>query len=216
MEEGEKMSFTVKTYTNGLGSSNCYIIRDDKSGETLAIDPGVYDSRFEKMLADMGVEALSYILLTHGHFDHITGVKALKESFGGLIAIHKADEKCLTDAEASRAIYFGFEHNSIEPDLTLYDGDTLEFAGTDVKVLHTPGHTKGSVCFLLGSLLFSGDTLFRDSMGRTDFPGGSNAEMAVSLKRLSLLDGDFTVYPGHESATTLERERRLNPFMKGL
>jgi glyoxylase-like metal-dependent hydrolase (beta-lactamase superfamily II) len=144
-------------------------------------------------------------LLTHGHFDHVGAVRAIA-------------------AETGCPVYLCAEDLSMPPQMTagpLYythtyqEGDVVNLAGVSVRVLHTPGHTPGSVCLMCEDTIFSGDTLFQDSCGRTDLPGGNWATILQSLKRLANLDGDFTVYPGHGPATTLEEEKRWNPYMRG-
>lgn len=210
------MSLEIKSYSDGSFSAECYIVKDSVSGEAFIVDAGTFDNRLVRLIKEMSIEKFKYILLTHGHFDHIMGVKQLRDTFGGEIVIHKNDALCLTDSNASLGDYFGLKHEFVDADIIVTEGDSLDFANEKIKVMHTPGHTKGSVCYILGDVIFSGDTLFCSSMGRTDFPGGSNIEMAASLKRLRDMEGDYTVYPGHGESTTLDTERKTNPFMKGL
>lgn len=210
------MSLILTTFTPSAVYANCYILKDEASGEALVVDPGAYNRRFEALLRQEGITDLKYILLTHGHFDHIGGVQSLKYHFGGDVVIHSQDEGCLSDGDSSLASGFGFEQNNVKADRVISDGDELTLGNYKIKVIHTPGHTKGSVCYIAPDMIFSGDTLFRGTVGRTDFPGGSFDEMMKSLSRLSALDGDYKVYPGHEENTTLERERRYNPYMKGI
>lgn len=195
--------------------SNCCIITAE-NGDAAVVDPGAFGARLRSALAEEGVKELKYILLTHGHFDHISGTQKLKDNFGGEIAVHRLDAPCLKDPKESRAAFFGLLSPSFDQDIILEDGDRLPFGGGEIEVLHTPGHTKGSVCFKMGDCLFTGDTLFRLTAGRTDFPGGSLEEMMASMGKLKALKGNFTVYPGHEAITDLDYEKAYNPYMKGI
>ncbi|MBQ6601725.1 MAG: MBL fold metallo-hydrolase [Clostridia bacterium] len=210
------MSLKLTTFSPSMVYANCYILKDEASGEALVVDPGAYNQCFENMLRQEGITSLKYILLTHGHFDHIGGIKKLKAGFGGEIVIHGEDEACLQDGDKSLASGFGFEQNSVKADKILCDGDELALGDFSVRVIHTPGHTRGSVCYAVSDMIFSGDTLFKGTVGRTDFPGGSFDEIVKSLSKLAFLEGDYKVYPGHDVSTTLERERRYNPYMKGI
>lgn len=210
------MSLKLKSFSPAMVYANCYILTDDESGEALVVDPGCYNQRFEAMLKAEGITRLRYILLTHGHFDHICGVGDLKADFGGEVVIHREDEACLYSKDESLASRFHFSQNEVKADIVLDGGEELDFGKYKIKVIHTPGHTKGSVCYALSDMLFSGDTLFKGTVGRTDFPGGSFDEMTASMKKLSSLEGDYNVYPGHDVSTTLEREKRFNPYMKGI
>lgn len=207
------MSVSVECRSMGPVSANCYIVTDDATGKVLVVDPGDFIGDYFCRLSDQAGEP-DYILLTHGHFDHILGLSRLKESYGGKVVIHEQDEDCLRDPFKSLAGVFGVRQEPMKADITVRGGDVLPFGESEIRVIHTPGHTKGSVCYRIGNCLFSGDTLFCGSAGRTDFPGGSSAELSASLHRLKMLEGDLTVYPGHEEFTTLERERKTNPFMK--
>lgn len=210
------MAIEIKTFDLGMVAANCYIVKDTVSGDALLVDPGSYNSRLENLIKEAGIEKLRYILLTHGHFDHIMGVKRTKSTFGGKVVIHLSDLLCTTDSNLSLASAFGFESEPFGADILVKDGDKLPFGEGEIEVIHTPGHTTGSVCYKLGDVLFTGDTLFRMTVGRTDFPGGSYEILERSLKKLSSLQGDFKIYPGHESESTLEFERLNNPYMKGI
>ena len=155
------------------------------------------------------------MLLTHGHYDHFLAVPALQEKWDNLpVYVHPAD--CPTELTE-------YDMGQVFPTATalknrreLAEGETVDIGSLSFRVLHTPGHTPGSVSLLAGDVLFTGDTLFCGSIGRTDFAGGDDALMRQSLARLKALDGDYRVYPGHEGETTLERERRSNPYLLGL
>ena len=201
----------VKTGSFGNMGNNCYLIVDEKTNKSALIDCTECSS---KMLDFIGDTDLQCILLTHGHFDHIIGVKEVKEKFSCKVAISKEDEGMLNSARLSLAVFCGEPQNNVDADIILKDGDVLPLGDVDIKVISTPGHTKGSVCFIAENYLFSGDTLFCCSCGRTDFPGGSVSEMMQSLHRIASLDGDFKVMPGHEETTTLNFERQNNPYMR--
>ncbi|MEN6418472.1 MAG: MBL fold metallo-hydrolase [Clostridiaceae bacterium] len=198
---------------NGSLGENAYLIAADGQKTCAVIDPG----EAEPVLAALKREGLSCeaILLTHGHFDHIGGVKQLKDETGAKIYIHEADAGMLTSSRMSLAVLIGTNIKHTEPDVLLKGGETLAIAGLDIRVIHTPGHTKGGVCYAIASerVLLSGDTLFHTDAGRTDFPGGSAKDLYHSIKdQLYTLEGDYTVYPGHEESTTLDEERQSNTF----
>lgn len=204
----------VITLTFGSLENNCFLVIDENTNDSVLIDCTAYNERLE---AAIGNTNLRYLLLTHGHYDHILGAKKLKEKHPSCkIAISKEDAPMLSSARKSLADYFGSPQENILPDVLLSDGDSTLFGGTEISVISTPGHTKGSLCFIIGNYLFTGDTLFRMSCGRTDFPGGSWVEMEQSLERLKKLNGDLIVCAGHNENSTLDFERRNNPYMKSL
>ncbi len=210
------MSLQFKSFAPQVVAANSYIIKDIESGEAAVIDAGVFNNRFEAIIRSMGIEKLKYILLTHGHFDHIMGVQKLKRSLGGEIVIHKMDADCLYDSKKSLSSKWGFLCPSFEADKTVTDGDVLFLGKEKIEVIHTPGHTVGSVCYKTDRILFTGDTLFHMTCGRTDFPGGSMDEMLCSMDRLKAIEGEYRVCPGHDSETTLSFEKDNNPYMKGI
>lgn len=203
----------IKAFVAGPVSANCYILKDDATCDVAVIDCGECTAEIADALKG---ENVKYILLTHGHFDHINGVYELKRLHPeAKIAIHSLDAKCLSDDLLSLGRGFGIACiEKCEADIQLYDNDTLEFGDSGITVLHTPGHTPGGVTYKYKSVLFTGDTLFCRSVGRTDFPGGSFPVLHASVHRLFSLTGDYKIYPGHESTSTLEIERKLNPYIK--
>lgn len=208
------MSVTVDSLALGPVSANAYIVTDEATGETAVIDAGACT---EELLDKLNGKNVRYILLTHGHYDHILGVPALKAHTGAEVLIHKADADCFWDTEKSLASFdHSFSQTPMKADRLLSDGEEIHLGDTVLSVLHTPGHTKGGVCYIdyQDRLIFSGDTLFCLTAGRTDFPGGSFEELMASLITLRNLPGDYIVYPGHNRATTLEHERVRNRYMR--
>lgn len=207
----------MEVYKLPLGpfGTNCYVAVDE-NGRAAVIDPGLYAPELQTLLREK-TAAVETILLTHGHADHISGAAALREATGAPISIHTLDND-FTDGPLCMADECGYPFAPFRADRLLEDGDTVAFGKETMTVLHTPGHTPGSVCFLHGGdrVLFSGDTLFCLTAGRTDFPRGSHDDLMQSLRRLRDLDGDYTVYPGHERATRLDAERKRNFFMRRL
>ncbi len=186
----------------GAYATNCYIVWDEATGRAAVIDPGDDCPAIASALARKNL-TVGLILLTHGHFDHTGAVDALREQTGAPVYMHRAD------LSLDRQVM------DVTKPFCFYDeGDTVSLDALQFRVLHTPGHTPGSVCLVCGEALFSGDTLFCGSCGRTDFPGGSWDDMEHSLARLYALPGNYTVLPGHESLTMLADERVTNPFMR--
>lgn len=205
----------VVTMVVGPIETNCYLAYDEQTKEGFLIDPGEDAPRILAKIAELGVE-LRYIILTHSHFDHIMALAEVAAGTGAKIAIHEA-EKDEIEKPGGRVIRSlglgGAEIKAAPVGILLKDGDTLSCAGETLTVLHTPGHTVGSICIDTGSVLFSGDTLFEDDCGRCDLPGGDYRKMLTSLRRLAALPGDRVVYPGHDVSTTLSRERQVNGDM---
>lgn len=196
----------------GQIGTNCYIFRKEGAYKCGVVDPGDQGEQVARWLVDKGLEAEA-VLLTHGHFDHILGIPGLREEWPDLpVYCPPAD---LGGGDSARI--FGENYPTVRSygDITPYkEGDVINVAGIDVEVLETPGHTPGSVTLRAEDVLFTGDTLFAGSMGRTDLPGGDEAVIMRSLKRLGQLEGDYQVLPGHEGRSTLERERETNYCLK--
>lgn len=197
-------------------TANCYLVTDMSTGESFLVDPGAYGKRQSDYIKSQGIDKLSYILLTHGHFDHMLGAEKFRQEFSAKVVIHSLDVDKLSSAVGSLYSHFDRD-NSFAPtsaDITVKDGDTLPFGKETIEVIHTPGHTKGGVCYKIRDLLFTGDTLFKSTIGRTDFPDSDEMEMLESLIRLDKLDMNYKIYPGHEGVTTLDFEKQTNKYMK--
>ena len=202
---------TIRTLPVGELAANCYVIADD-NGTAVVIDPGADAAVIRRVLDEEHVRD-GAILLTHAHFDHIGAVKALSEA-GFPVYCHTRDIPALQDGRLNLSAWFGTPLAPIHDAIAVEEGDELTFGGLTVSVLHTPGHTVGCVCYRIGDALFSGDTLFFESIGRTDFPGGDLSVMRRSLSRLTSLEDSLTVYPGHGEATTVAHERLHNPYIR--
>lgn len=202
----------IECISGGPLPTNCYLLTDEETGKTAMIDPGFYNSQLEKAVQKHQVVM---ILLTHGHFDHITGVKKLAVETGAKIYMDAADSDFPMKPELNLSSAMGLD--AIEPfvpDVQLHDGSTIELGSLQIKVMHTPGHTRGGCCYLVGEMLFSGDTLMCGTVGRTDLPTGSYEEIRKSVQRLRDLPGEWRVLPGHEFETKLSWERSNNPYME--
>ena len=194
--------------------TNCYIAKNKETGEALIIDPADSPSKIELKVNAMGARPVA-VLLTHGHFDHIMGVEAVREKYQIPVYACRQEEEMLREPSVNMTDQMG-KSCSIRPDVFLDDLQVFEAAGFSIQMIHTPGHTKGSCCYYLKEegVLFSGDTLFCGSVGRTDFPGGSASQIRNSLHRLlAALPDDTSVYPGHDTSTTIGYEQRYNPFV---
>lgn len=189
--------------TLGLYQTSCYILHDEASKACCILDPGYEADAILDEVEKLGL-TVEAILLTHGHFDHVGAVKEIAAETGCKVYLHSADLSMPPMMTAGKLYYTD----------TYADGDTLHLAGLTFSVLHTPGHTPGSVCLLCENAMFSGDTLFAQGCGRTDLPGGDWAAIVASLNRLAKIEGNFWVYPGHGESTTLAQEKQYNPYMR--
>ncbi len=200
-------------FTVGAMGTNSYILLDDKTKKAALIDPGDEPDRLISVLKTKDA-SLSYIILTHGHFDHIMALDKIKKKTGAPILIHRDDAVMLEDRALSLLDRFG--NSDIEvprADRFLSDGEIITLGDSEIKVIHTPGHTPGSVCLLIGDELMSGDTLFRESIGRYDFPGGDYGAIITSLEKIVSLGVKGKIYPGHGMSTTLEHELDFNAYL---
>lgn len=192
--------------------TNCYIVWGGVPGRAVLIDPADDPSGLLRLLDSLGLVPEA-VLLTHGHYDHILAVPGLQKRWPDLpVYCHPLDvPQALTEQDMGRTWPTVASFANLRP---LADGQELALAGLTFRVLHTPGHTPGSVTFQAEGALFTGDTLFHGDIGRTDFKGGDDRQMNASLARLAALEGDFRVLPGHEEDSTLEQERRGNPWLR--
>lgn len=193
--------------------TNTYLLWDSISAEAFLIDPAFQSETFLQRIKQLELK-VKMIINTHGHADHIGGNLYFAKALNCPVAIHLADAEMLTNNTKNFSTYMGFELNLSAPQVILHDGDELFLGSEKVKVIHTPGHTKGSICLLAGKYLISGDTLFEQSIGRTDFPGGSHTAIIDSIKnKLFILDDDILVFPGHGPTTSIGLEKVNNPFV---
>lgn len=203
----------IQRYELGPIGANCYIYWSEKSHKGVMIDPGGKSDRMESYIRDNNIQ-IDKILLTHGHFDHISGLDEAKKLTWAKVYISKEDAGCLTSVNANISTLIGRPKTFDPADVLLHDGDVISVDDEhELKVILTPGHTPGGCCFYGDGVVFTGDTLFFTSVGRTDFPGGSYADIKKSLKRLMELDDETIVYPGHGEQTTIGFERTHNPFV---
>ena len=204
----------MKHYCVGQVATNCYFAINEETKEMLVIDPGDSAQMLAEKSKKEGLKPKA-VLLTHGHFDHAMAAEELAELFGIPVYAHEAEKDTLEDSGKNVSIMIG-RRDSYHADVYVRDGEVLQLAGMELKVLHTPGHTAGGCCYYLEKekVLFSGDTLFCQSVGRTDFPGGSMSKLVRSIKeKLMALPDEVRVYPGHMGLTTIGTERARNPYL---
>ena len=197
----------------GMIGTNCYLIEDEKSGELAVVDPADHSDQLLQEIDKRGGK-LSYILLTHGHYDHIIGVAELCERYHPTVCASEKELMLISEPSYNLSKNHGITIKPFTVDRPLKDGDTVKLGESEFRFMLTPGHTMGSGCYIVDDSIFSGDTLFCTSVGRTDFPTSSMRDMMQSVSRLKNLEGDYDVYPGHDIFTTLDRERKYNPFMQ--
>jgi glyoxylase-like metal-dependent hydrolase (beta-lactamase superfamily II) len=196
----------IETFTVGMLSTNCYVVNSQRTKDAIIIDPGLEFSSETQQILDyitQGGLKIKSIVNTHGHSDHISGDAIFQGKYNVPICIHKYDAAAIE----------GLGKGKFPANALLEDGSLIELGNESLKVMHTPGHTPGSICLLGERLVFTGDTLFAGGIGRTDFPGGSDSDMRLSLQKLVCLPDNFLVYPGHGPTSIMGEEKRVNPFM---
>lgn len=199
----------------GQMGTNCYVVWDENTLEAAVIDPGFEDQRINDIINENKLK-VKYILLTHGHFDHLGGVNQIKKLTGAKVLIHENDAHCLLDPRRNLSVLAGMSMVLDPADSYLKETETISLGEVVIQVIHTPGHSKGGVCLLAEDQLFAGDTLFNTSIGRTDFADGDLDELLNGIEaKLFILDDATTVLPGHGENTTIGYERMNNPFLKG-
>jgi hydroxyacylglutathione hydrolase len=205
----------VKVYNVTFLETNCCYLVDKSTGKSAVVDPGdKSDELIEQIQKDGG--KLEYVMLTHGHYDHIGYAKQLADMFNAKIVTGEMENKFLSTPSLNLSVNHNIDLPAFSADILLKDNETFMLGETEVTYIHTPGHTSGGGCFIFDDTLISGDTLFCESYGRTDLPTGSNSDMYSSIFRLKNLSGDYRVIPGHGPLSTLEHERKYNPLMRAL
>lgn len=197
--------FEIRTFTIGPLETNCYLVYDKETKEAILIDPGVYDKGIEYFIR-VGNIRVKYTVNTHGHYDHIGGDK----KFGYPILIHEADSGCLTNSSRNMSYFLGAGSPGIKAHRLLKEGDTIDIMDLSFKVIHLPGHTPGGIGIECGGVIFTGDTLFFEGVGRTDIPYADEKELSLSLKKLMAYRDDTKIYPGHGPSSTIGHEREHN------
>lgn len=199
----------IKKFEVGEILTNCYLVKNCQSGCSLLVDPGGEINNFEDELSN--TEKIEYILLTHGHFDHILKAKEYRDITGAKIAISNLDSEFTNDNDLNLSDKFlrrsKIKLENFSADVLLNDGDNILFGEYKIQVMNTPGHTRGSVCYILNDVIFSGDTLFSGKCGSTRFPTGNSTDLNNSLKKLYSLEGEYKLYPGHSELTLLSKEK---------
>jgi len=204
----------VKVFNVTFLFTNCYLLTDVSTGDMAVVDPGGESKKLIQAINNGG-NKLKYVLVTHGHYDHIGYVKQLADMFGAKIVCGKNAEKFFLDNMLNHSL-FHVDIENIKPfkaDITLNDNDVFMLGDTKIKFISTPGHTDGCGCYMFDDVIITGDTLFCESYGRTDLPTGSLPQIMQSLKKLKEIKGDYIIYPGHGGSTTLDHERKYNPIM---
>jgi len=202
----------------GMYETNCYILRSSEQAvDCLIVDPGLGSEPLVRFLREHELNPVA-VVLTHGHVDHIAGIASLRQNYPGIkVCIHKLDAEMLSKPEANLSAMTAGHFVAAPAEVLLEDGGSIDLAGINLRVLHTPGHTPGGICLYAEEdrIVFTDDVLFAQSVGRTDFPGGSMSELVRSIRqRLCALPDETVVYPGHGPASTIGIERASNPFLR--
>jgi len=197
--------------SEGMFGSNCYIIGDN--GEGVLIDSGVDGAEILKAVEKAGLK-IKYIIITHAHIDHICSLDEIRDKLGADVVVHESDATALADPRLNVSYLAGHTRAFRNADIRVKDGDVLYAGGMEFEIIHTPGHTPGGICIKTGNMIFTGDTLFKMSVGRTDLGRGSMADLLDSIRnRLLVLPDQTEVYPGHGESSTIKDEKRSNPFV---
>ena len=203
----------IKTFVEPPIDNNNYLIVDEKTKDAALIDCSSIDDRIDEEIEKQGAN-LKYILLTHGHFDHIAGIRPNRFKNNPQIVMHKADSDWLNNANQYLPMFGMPEITIPKVDVFVEDGDTIQLGSLEIKVLHTPGHTQGGVCYLVDGNLFSGDTIFREAVGRCDLEGGNFNQIVESIEnKIFTLPPETAIYPGHGNITSVEWEKEHNRFL---
>jgi glyoxylase-like metal-dependent hydrolase (beta-lactamase superfamily II) len=207
-------NFSITKFVLGPISTNCYLLACNKTKEAAIIDPAEEDNAIFDKIEDENY-SLKYVINTHGHFDHIGGNKILKEKYCAKILIHRSDENMIINPQLYCSFKIGNTYNSPPADKYLEDGMVIKIGEIEISILHTPGHSPGSVSLIVDKNIFTGDTLFANGIGRTDLTGGSMEQIMHSIKeKLKLFNDDYTILPGHGSMSTIGEEMRNNPWLQ--
>lgn len=206
----------VRNMPSGMLMVNTYLVIDENTKKGFIVDPGGFDKKLCSVVEQSGI-SLEYIILTHGHVDHIGGVEDYRKKFPQIKVIAaKAELEMLKNPDFNMSSMMGMSPVSLVPDITVVEGDCISVGDIDIRFVMTPGHSPGGMCIIIDKekVVFSGDTLFAQSIGRTDFPGCSFEKLINSIKeKLFILDDDTVVYPGHMNSTSIGFEKRHNPFV---
>ncbi len=202
----------VHTFTLGPMQANCYILECEKTKSAVIIDPGDEADAILDFINNRNIKP-EFIVNTHGHIDHISANDEVKRKTSAKLCIHRLDADMIVDPQKNLSFFLGVPISSPSPDIILEDGDIIESGTIKLQVIHTPGHSPGSIVLLTDSAIFTGDLLFAGSIGRYDFPGSSYRQIVESLKRIINLGDDLIVYPGHGFETTIGEEKETNPFL---
>ncbi len=203
----------INIFPVGMLSTNCYIIESDQKN-AMVIDAGANAKGILEFCKNQGI-TIKMLVFTHGHFDHLGAMTKLVEETSAKTYIHELDEELMIAPEKTQSRFFSSfaGYDGAKADVCYHDGDTITLDDISLKVMHTPGHTKGSSILIGEDEIFTGDTLFAGAVGRTDLHGGSSTELLKSLKKIANIEGDYTLFTGHGESTKLSYEKRTNPYM---
>lgn len=207
------MNMIIETIEDRFMGENTYLLGDESSGKCAIIDPGATLSDILSRVKKRNL-TVEYIILTHGHADHIGTVKKLKEETNAKIVAHENERELLIDRKKNLSVRFPCGPQEFEADVYVKDKDKLAIGDLKITFMHTPGHTPGGMCVKVGNRMFTGDTLFAGSIGRTDFYGGDFKQMNKSLSKLANQDENIIIYPGHGPTSTIGKEKYMNPYMR--